>query len=86
MDNQVRYAHNTITISLKTQPNSQILIQVGNDGPSIEEKTMKTLFEKFHPGMKGEFGLGLSITAESLNSMAVPYPLLIRKRALPSLF
>lgn len=63
MDNQVRYAHNTITISLKTQPNSQILIQVGNDGPSIEEKTMKTLFEKFHPGMKGEFGLGLSITA-----------------------
>ena len=62
-DNQVRYAQNTISISLKAQSNSQILIQVENDGPSIEEKTMKTLFEKFHPGMKGEFGLGLSITA-----------------------
>ncbi|NLJ48196.1 MAG: HAMP domain-containing histidine kinase [Candidatus Atribacteria bacterium] len=63
LDNQVRYAQNTISISLKAQPNFQILIQVGNDGPPIEEKTMKTLFEKFHPGMKGEFGLGLSITA-----------------------
>ena len=63
LDNQVRYAHNTISISLKAQLNSQILIQIGNDGPPIEEKTMKTLFEKFHPGMKGEFGLGLSITA-----------------------
>ena len=64
LDNQVRYAHNTISISLKAQPNSQILIQIGNDGPPIEEKTMKTLFEKFHPGIKGEFGLGLSITAQ----------------------
>jgi two-component system sensor histidine kinase CssS len=63
LDNQVRYAHNTISISLKAQLNSQILIQIGNDGPPIEEKTMKTLFEKFHPGIKGEFGLGLSITA-----------------------
>ena len=42
MDNQVRYAHNTITISLKTQPNSQILIQVGNGlGLSITARIIK---------------------------------------------
>jgi len=62
-DNQVRYAQKTISISLHSEAHSQIFIQIENDGPPIEKNTMKTLFEKFHPGIKGEFGLGLSITA-----------------------
>jgi len=60
-DNQVKYANTTINISLKRESSSHVSLRIGNDGPPIAPTTMKTLFEKFHPGVKGEFGLGLSI-------------------------
>lgn len=60
IENQIRYAENTIEISLKEEGNKSIL-RIWNDGPEIEENLIKNLFNKFNKGHKGEFGLGLAI-------------------------
>lgn len=67
LDNQIRYADKRILISLK-DVDSKIILRVWNDGPSIEEKLLNTLFNKFNKGYKGEFGLGLAIVNKILNS------------------
>lgn len=61
LDNQIRYAKNTILISLTRTEKNRILLRFWNDGPSIEEEVLKTLFTKFNKGKKGQFGLGLAI-------------------------
>jgi two-component system sensor histidine kinase CssS len=37
------------------------LLRVWNDGSPIDDEMKDKLFEPFHKGHKGEFGLGLSI-------------------------
>lgn len=65
LDNQLRYAHKQIAISLE-QPkdnNGKKLahLHIWNDGPAIEPEIINSLFHKFNKGYKGEFGLGLAI-------------------------
>ncbi|WP_110114602.1 HAMP domain-containing sensor histidine kinase [Bacillus sp. CGMCC 1.16541] len=60
LENQLRYAKTTISISFKKDGNYAKLT-IGNDGPPIEPHVLETLFEPFHKGVKGEFGIGLSI-------------------------
>ena len=40
-----------------------------NDGPKIDEDLLEVIFVPFRKGMKGEFGLGLSIIKKTLNLM-----------------
>ncbi|TCU68171.1 two-component system sensor histidine kinase CssS [Tissierella praeacuta] len=67
LDNQMRYANSKILISLKKVDNKTIL-KILNDGPAIEEKLLKTMFNKFNKGYKGEFGLGLAIAYKVVKS------------------
>ncbi|AKL94207.1 sensor histidine kinase CssS [Clostridium aceticum] len=65
LDNQIRYARHQIRISLsKSEENEEkmALLCIWNDGPNIEGDTLDILFNKFHKGNKGEFGLGLAIS------------------------
>ncbi len=62
LDNQMRYAQNTILISLAQIEQNKVLLRFWNDGPSIEPEILETLFtKKYNKGEKGQFGLGLSI-------------------------
>ena len=40
-----------------------------NDGPNIEEDLKEGIFIPFRKGMKGEFGLGLSIIKKTVDLM-----------------
>lgn len=57
MENALRYAKSTIDIQL--HPDTGLTIE--NDGPSLDENRMKTLFKPYEMGQGGRFGLGLSI-------------------------
>lgn len=63
LDNQTRYADKRITLSLATRQNTQrmAVLRIWNDGPPIEPRFMERLFEQYHTGKDGEFGLGLAI-------------------------
>ncbi len=68
LDNQVRYARSNIIISLQpSQESNAAILHIWNDGPSIEDSTSETLFNKFNKGYKGEFGLGLAIVYRIVN-------------------
>ncbi len=59
IDNSLRYAENTIKISLKKE--ASIRLSIYNDGPPIEDDILDRLFDQFNKGYRGEFGLGLAI-------------------------
>ena len=56
LDNALRYARSTISVSL-----SDNLLEVYNDGDTIEKDRLDKLFKPYEKGNKGNFGLGLSI-------------------------
>ena len=56
LDNSLRYANSLIRITLKDN-----LLEVYNNGPSIEKDRLDKLFKPYEKGNKGKFGLGLSI-------------------------
>ncbi|WP_191560190.1 sensor histidine kinase [Metabacillus idriensis] len=59
-ENQLRYAHSIIGVRLNKKGND-VLLKIWNDGPPIDENILPHLFEPFHKGSDGEFGLGLNI-------------------------
>lgn len=61
LDNQLRYAENKIKIQLKREE-EQAVLEVYNDGPSIEVEHITHIFDDLYKGRTGNFGLGLSIT------------------------
>lgn len=63
VDNALRYAESTITISLHKGE-----LCVSNDGKQIEEDRIKTLFKPYEKGTDGQFGLGLSIVYKVVNT------------------
>lgn len=65
LDNALRYAKNEIFLNLKRK-NKKIILEIGNDGPPIEEEVLKNLFKQYNKGEKGEFGLGLAIVEKIL--------------------
>lgn len=67
LDNQMKYAHSKIIISLKKDTN-KTLLKIWNDGPAIEDNLIHNMFNEFNKGPKGEFGLGLAIVNRILNT------------------
>lgn len=62
VDNATRYAKSMIKITLRDQ-----LMIIYNDGEHIEEDKIEDLFDPYVKGVKGQFGLGLSIVAKTCN-------------------
>ncbi|MBS5115142.1 MAG: HAMP domain-containing histidine kinase [Erysipelotrichaceae bacterium] len=56
IENAKRYCHQKILITL-----GKDMLAIYNDGPEIEDELIKTIFNPFTKGEKGNFGLGLSI-------------------------
>ena len=71
LGNFMRYANTTIKITAK--PNKLILY---NDGDNIDNDFLEGIFTPFRKGIKGEFGLGLSIVKKTLNIMG--YDIMIK--------
>ena len=65
LSNFMRYANTTIKITAKQ--NKLILY---NDGEHIADDFLEGIFTPFRKGIKGEFGLGLSIVKKTLNIMS----------------
>ena len=64
LSNFMRYAKKEIKITAKQ--NKLILY---NDGEQIDDDFLEVIFTPFRKGIKGEFGLGLSIVKKTLNIM-----------------
>lgn len=64
LSNFMRYAKNKIKITTK-----QNKIVLYNDGDQIDKDLLEGIFTPFRKGIKGEFGLGLSIVKKTLNLM-----------------
>lgn len=62
LNNFIRYANKEIKITVKGNG-----ITLYNDGESIDEEIVNNLFSPFKKGIKGQFGLGLSIVKKTLN-------------------
>lgn len=67
LDNQLRYAHSTVSVSLTEKSISgaaNIELRIANDGPLIDPPVMERLFNRFTRGEKGQYGLGLAIVKQ----------------------
>lgn len=64
LNNFIRYAKTKIKITSKT--NKLILY---NDGDNIDNNLLEGIFNPYRKGVKGQFGLGLSIVKKTLNMM-----------------
>ncbi len=64
LSNFMRYA--TTTIKITAKQNKLVLY---NDGDNIDKDFLEGIFTPFRKGIKGEFGLGLSIVKKTLNLM-----------------
>ena len=71
LSNFIRYANKKIRITVK-----QNKIILYNDGDTIDEDFLKVIFTPFRKGIKGEFGLGLSIVKKTLEMMG--YDIIIK--------
>ena len=61
LNNFIRYADKTVKITIK---NNKIIFY--NDGPNIEKNILNDIFTPYEKGIKGVFGLGLSIVKKTL--------------------
>ena len=61
LNNFIRYAKKEVKITVK---NNKITLY--NDGPNIEENILNDIFTPYEKGIKGVFGLGLSIVKKTL--------------------
>jgi two-component system sensor histidine kinase CssS len=59
LDNQIRYASTKISISSPEENK----LRIWNDGEGISEHQIAVIFDPFHKGDKGQFGLGLAIVS-----------------------
>ena len=62
LNNFMRYAKKTIKITIK---NNKIILY--NDGDNIDENILNNIFTPYEKGVKGVFGLGLSIVKKTLH-------------------
>lgn len=61
LNNFIRYANKLINVTIK---NDRIIFF--NDGPNIDEKIVNDIFTPYKKGIKGQFGLGLSIVKKTV--------------------
>lgn len=62
LNNFIRYAKKEIKITVKNNK-----LTLFNDGPNIDDNLINDIFNPFKKGIKGQFGLGLSIVKKTLN-------------------
>ena len=62
LNNFMRYAKDKIKITVK---NNKIILY--NDGPNIDKEVLNNIFTPYEKGVKGIFGLGLSIVKKTLH-------------------
>ena len=62
LNNFMRYAKKTVKITVKKQK-----IILYNDGENINENVLNNIFTPYEKGLKGVFGLGLSIVKKTLH-------------------
>ncbi len=62
LSNFIRYADKIIKITVKNHR-----ITFYNDGPNIDENILNNMFTPYKKGIKGQFGLGLSIVKQTLS-------------------
>ena len=62
LNNFIRYAKKKIKITVK---NNKIILY--NDGENIDENVLNSIFTPYEKGVKGVFGLGLSIVKKTLH-------------------
>ena len=62
INNFMRYAKTKIKITIK---NNKIILY--NDGPNIDKDVLNNIFTPYEKGVKGVFGLGLSIVKKTLS-------------------
>ena len=60
--NFTRYAKKEIKITIK---NGKITLY--NDGPNIDPNILNNIFSPYKKGIKGQFGLGLSIVKKTIH-------------------
>ncbi len=60
--NFVVYANSLIKVTIKDN-----MVEFYNDGPKIEDDLINEVFTQYKKGIKGKFGLGLSIVKQSLD-------------------
>lgn len=61
LNNFTRYAEKSITVTIK---NNKITFY--NDGPNIDPNILSNIFTPYKKGIKGQFGLGLSIVKKTI--------------------
>ena len=71
LNNFIRYAKKEVKITIKRN-----VITLYNDGPNIEASLLDGIFTPFRKGIKGEFGLGLSIVKKTC--ILIGYDIVIR--------
>lgn len=69
ISNCIRYANTVVTITLKVIDNNKVQIIISDDGPGFEYNELPDIFERFHKGTKGKFGLGLSISKNIIEKL-----------------
>jgi signal transduction histidine kinase len=66
--NALRYAATTVTVTLSIQ-GASISLVIQDDGNGIDPADLPYLFQRFHKGKGGQFGLGLTIAKSAMNAM-----------------
>ena len=66
LENQLRYAKNSISIKMNVTDKSEIIIS--NDGSSFELDDPMVIFEPYKKDRSGKFGLGLAIVKQVIES------------------
>lgn len=66
LSNAIKYADHVVVINvLEINKNIQVTIQ--DDGPGISKADAELIFDRFHKGEGGNFGLGLAIVATAMD-------------------
>lgn len=61
LDNAIRYAANTIAISLRFDSEQGWWLRIWNDGMAVDNNCLKNIFTEYYTGPGGQSGLGLAI-------------------------
>ncbi|MBP3362147.1 MAG: HAMP domain-containing histidine kinase [Clostridia bacterium] len=67
IENAIRYAKSTVSISIKEEQSGKICIDIFNDGEPIRLSNINRIFDNLYKDKKGNFGLGLAITKKIIS-------------------
>jgi len=71
LENSLRYAEKKISVKLNVEnsnvENSNVILEIYNDGPNIDEKHINNIFDNLYKDKTGNFGLGLAISKKIID-------------------